>query len=592
MPTSGNDDARPEGDDHGPAAGAPTEPEYDFAAEFLAQFQDEPEDSDATPAADASTEASTEPRDPTREPGVITRSIPVVGASGYDQDDDDSDVIDDPSPEPPMRRRQRGSADGEDSPAPEPKSAASTPKATADVDPVSAPTPSARAGFTRTPGAARTPPPTDPDPASGPGPDPATGPGLDPASGPGLDPASGPAPDGPAAPGAPTLLRDLAAAGPIVPPAAAPGATPDDRGIDLLTPLHVSPQTPETRGAPSPTAGPAPRLRAGHKASQRATRAPQPRETAEPDGRRSFLTPERTEEPATKGWRGLLTRTGVRMPPSPEERAERDDMSTVSQHWPGPRTIAVVNGKGGSGKTPTTIMTAAVFARFGGAGVLAWDNNQTRGTLGWRTEQGPHDASLHDLLPETDRLLSTQAQSADLARYVHHQTRDRFDVLRSRPMLLADEQRIDSADVDRIHAVAAKYYRLIIMDSGNDESDPMWRRMIDLADLLVLSTTTRAEHAEAGALLLEALSERDERSARLVANSVAIVSQADTHAHTADIDGVVDGYRELSREVAAIPFDPGMAGGHLHYGALRPATQRAWLAATAAIARGIGPQHA
>src|SRR5690606_1793211 len=105
----------------------------------------------------------------------------------------------------------------------------------------------------------------------------------------------------------------------------------------------------------------------------------------------------------------------------------REDQAAVSQHWPGPRTIAVVNGKGGANKTPTTILTSAVFARYGGAGVLAWDNNQTRGTLGWRTEQGPHDATLHDLLPETERLLSTNAQSAELARYVHHQTRDRYD---------------------------------------------------------------------------------------------------------------------------------------------------------------------
>jgi MinD-like ATPase involved in chromosome partitioning or flagellar assembly len=163
----------------------------------------------------------------------------------------------------------------------------------------------------------------------------------------------------------------------------------------------------------------------------------------------------------------------------------------------------VVNGKGGAGKTPTTVLLAAVFARHGGAGVLTWDNNQTRGTLGWRTEQG-REATLLDLLPQVDRLLSTGAQSADLAHFVHHQTRDRFDVLRSKPMALAHEQRVEPSDVDAIHAVAAKYYRLIFIDSGNDESDPMWLRMIDHTDQLVVATTTRDDHAEAGALLLEA----------------------------------------------------------------------------------------
>ena len=73
---------------------------------------------------------------------------------------------------------------------------------------------------------------------------------------------------------------------------------------------------------------------------------------------------------------------------------------------------------------------------------------------------------------------------------------------------LAHEQRVEPADVDAIHAVAAKYYRLIFIDSGNDESDPMWLRMIDHADQIVVATTTRDDHAEAGALLLEALAEQ------------------------------------------------------------------------------------
>ena len=303
--------------------------------------------------------------------------------------------------------------------------------------------------------------------------------------------------------------------------------------------------------------------------------------------RQSFLVREQIEEPATTGWRGWATRVGIRMSPSEAERAERDDALAVSQHWPGPRTIAIVNGKGGAGKTPSTVLLSAVFARYGGAGVLAWDNNQTRGTLGWRTEQGPHESTLLELLPQVDRLLSISAQSADLAHYVHHQTRDRFDVLRSKPMALAQEQRVEPEDVDAIHAVASKYYRLIFIDSGNDESDPMWRRMIDHADQLVVATTTRDDHAEAGALLLEALADRDERSARLASNAVVIVSQADPKATPADMQRVATGYRDLSREAVTIPFDPAMVDGVLHYGALRPTTQRAWLGAAAAVARGL-----
>ncbi|SDS71517.1 LAGLIDADG family homing endonuclease [Microlunatus soli] len=237
--------------------------------------------------------------------------------------------------------------------------------------------------------------------------------------------------------------------------------------------------------------------------------------------------------------------------------------------------------------TPTTILLSAVFALFGGAGVAAWDNNQTRGTLGWRTEQGGHEATLLDLLPEVPRLLSTGAQAADLAHFVHHQTRDRFDVLRSQPMVLAHEQRIEPRDVDAIHSVLGKYYRLIFIDSGNDESDPMWLRMIDHADQLVVATTTRNDHAEAGALLLEALASRDERSARLAQQSVAVITQADSNAAANDVRRVRSGYQALTRATVPIPFDPGMVDGQLQFALLKAETQRAWLAAGAAVANGL-----
>jgi MinD-like ATPase involved in chromosome partitioning or flagellar assembly len=305
------------------------------------------------------------------------------------------------------------------------------------------------------------------------------------------------------------------------------------------------------------------------------------------EARESFLTHQQDEDPATRGFRGMLTRIGIRVGPSESERAERADERAVSQHWPGPRTISVVNGKGGAGKTPSTVLLAAVFAQFGGAGVVTWDNNQTRGTLGWRTEQGPHESTLLDLLPQTDRLLGPSAQAADLARYVHHQTRDRFDVLRSKPIAMANEQRIEPQDVDAIHSVLSKYYRMILIDSGNDESDPMWQRMIDLTDQLVVATTTRDDHAEAGALLLEALATRDGRSAYLAQQAVVVVSQADQKEPASELEKVADGYRSLAREVVTIPFDPAMVDGHLRYGALRTDTRRAWLAGGAAVAGGL-----
>ncbi|MCP2266672.1 ATPase [Promicromonospora thailandica] len=409
-----------------------------------------------------------------------------------------------------------------------------------------------------------------PGPGGAPGtftPEPAVG------TGPGIEPGPAAA-DGPRAAGQqplPDFTPDpVPDAGPGPAPSSAAAAPLDPAPLDSVPgPAGPVDTVPGSTGAPS--------------SDTRSGEGPRSRREV----RESFLTHQQDEEPATRGFRGVLTRIGIRVGPSEDERAERADERAVSQHWPGPRTISMVNGKGGAGKTPSTVLLAAVFAQFGGAGVVTWDNNQTRGTLGWRTEQGPHESTLLDLLPQTDRLLGPSAQAADLARYVHHQTRDRYDVLRSKPIAMANEQRIEPQDVDAIHAVLSKYYRMILIDSGNDESDPMWQRMIDLTDQLVVATTTRDDHAEAGALLLEALATRDGRSAYLAQQAVVVVSQADQKEPPSELERVADGYRSLARAVVTIPFDPAMVDGHLRYGALRPDTRRAWLAAGAAVAGGL-----
>ncbi|MFT2693658.1 AAA family ATPase [Clavibacter zhangzhiyongii] len=340
----------------------------------------------------------------------------------------------------------------------------------------------------------------------------------------------------------------------------------------------ASPVSASSVAAASPVSAPAP--------------APAPAAPADPPltrraARQSFLTREEVEEPATQGMRGTMTRLGIRMSPSEAERREREWTRLVSQHWPGPRTVAVVNGKGGVGKTMSTICLASVFARHGGAGVLAWDNNQTRGTLGWSTEQGPHDASILDLLPQVDRLLGTGAQSADLAHFVHHQTRDRYDVLRSKPEVLATQQRFDDTTVDLIHAVAAKFYRLVLIDSGNDETDPMWLRAIERADQIVVPTIGEAKAAESAALLIEGLAERGGHFADLAERAVVVVSAHKHDLAPAELAKISDGFAPLARDVVTVPYDPALGADVLNYGALRASTQRAWLRAGAAVARGL-----
>ncbi|GAA3640701.1 hypothetical protein GCM10022200_25490 [Microbacterium awajiense] len=307
------------------------------------------------------------------------------------------------------------------------------------------------------------------------------------------------------------------------------------------------------------------------------------RRAPELPSRPSFIDTSSAVELKRGGWRAFFARLGFG--PSPVELRRRDDEREVSQQWAGCRTIAIANGKGGVGKTMTTAMLAAVFGRYGGGNVLAWDNNDTRGTLGWRTEPGRYDTTVKDLLPAASDLLAPGAGVSGIARYVHHQPIDRYDVLRSNPELLAVHQRILTAEFDLLMQVAARYYRVVIFDSGNDESAERWLRMVDSSNQLVLPTLATPESAESAALLLDALRERDERSRELADNAVVVVTEAEPNPRGAN--RIADGFSGHVRAVEHIPFDPALKSGALRLDNLRAPTRDAWIRVAAAAARGL-----
>lgn len=310
----------------------------------------------------------------------------------------------------------------------------------------------------------------------------------------------------------------------------------------------------------------------------------------------SFLVSAPVLEPATQGWRGALTRLGIRMNPSDEELSEREDIRTVSQHWPGPRTIAVVNRKGGANKTPTVVMLSAILARYSGAATVAWDNNESQGTLGWRTEKGSHDRSVLDLIDSSTELLSPSTNAAEIAKFVHHQTADKFDVLRSDENEESDHE-VTAEEVDIAHQVLTRYYRLVVMDSGNTARAANWRRMIDHTNQLVVPVTAIEDRAEAARLTLQTLESRGGHDAELARNAVVIVSESTDAKRSMSGDAlkrakdeaerIAKGFEPFVRTVVRIPYDPALVNGPIRYEALQPATQRAWLAAAAAVAAGF-----
>lgn len=396
--------------------------------------------------------------------------------------------------------------------------------------------------------------------------------------------------------------------------AEAPKTTPETVAPAIIDTLPTP--APEPAAPAEPTAVPAPAATTDNQpwpptpapanpASQTAAAAAEPPTAVvadeTPQTRRSlkdtsFLVSAPVLEPATQGWRGMLTRLGFRMDPSEEELTEREDIRTVSQHWPGPRTIAVVNRKGGANKTPTVVMLSAILARYSGAATVAWDNNESQGTLGWRTEKGSHDRSVLDLIDSSAELLSPATNAAEIAKFVHHQTADKFDVLRSDENEEGDHE-VTAEEVDIAHQVLTRYYRLVVMDSGNTARAANWRRMIDHTNQLVVPVTAIEDRAEAARLTLQTLESRGGHDAQLARNAVVIVSESTDAKRSMTGDAlkrakdeaqrIADGFEPFVRTVVRIPYDPALVNGPIRYEALQPATQRAWLAAAAAVAKGF-----
>ena len=410
----------------------------------------------------------------------------------------------------------------------------------------------------------------------------------------------------------PAVAATPSAAKPAATPAAKPAAPAAVAKPAAAKPVPAATKTPAT---PAPAAKPAPaktvpakpapaKAEPAKAAPAAASKAPAAKETPElslstAEGRRqafrelnpsegerdTFLRPEdETSFRAERGFRGFLSRMGFTMEPSAQEVEERTWRRTVGTRLNEPKTISVVNGKGGANKTPTAVLLSAVFGRNSGDPVLVWDNNGTRGTLGWRTLKGSHTHHSMDLLAAAEQLKETRVGDPSINSYVHYQPEDCYSVLRTDPTLLASEQHVNAADFDVLHEIVSRFFSLTIVDSGNDESAERWLRMIDHTDQLVIASTTVEEHAEAGALLLEALAKRGGRYEELAKNAVVIISQHQPQGNDEQLNRIAHGFRRLARQVVTVPYDAALVKGQIRFDGLRPATRRAWLHATAAVA--------
>jgi MinD-like ATPase involved in chromosome partitioning or flagellar assembly len=293
--------------------------------------------------------------------------------------------------------------------------------------------------------------------------------------------------------------------------------------------------------------------------------------------------------PATWGWRGKVRKwSGGAIAPKmgPAETRYEHDRRAIQRDFEGPRTIAFLNPKGGAAKTTGVLAAGYTFGTVRGGGVVAWDNNETRGTLGIRGTRSTHRNTTRELLEDLGRFSDVyQSRIGDLGAFVRSQGDAHFDVLASdeRPDVTG---MIHAGDFHAVHKLLERFYRVILIDTGNNMRAENWLAAADAADLLVVTSTVREDTGYSGLWMLDAL--QDAGYQNLKYKTVTVLSDPSSTVDGKLAADLVDVYQQRTRGVYRVPYDPALvAGSVLPYNQLSHGTRMSWLRACAGMASAL-----
>ena len=371
------------------------------------------------------------------------------------------------------------------------------------------------------------------------------------------------------------------------PPSAAPELhRPADHYVYRPAPDATAPSQ-EPPGAEGPSQRPVPPFpHPGPDGGQHAAPdVPATPPTAEEFAARRAHRP-RPPEP-TMGMPALVRRLSFGMVSPALSRREidyRDAVAKVRRNFGGLRQVTVVNPKGGAGKTVAVLMTAMTFGQNRGGYVLAWDNNETQGTLGMRSQQDYHVHTVRDVLRALPSFQSSHGKVGDLTPYVRSQGEAMFDVLASDESATAGEMLTAQAFV-HIREVVSRFYKLIVVDTGNNVRAENWQAAIDATDQLVITMSARGDSAETAARMLDHLDQTGRHE--LVKRAVTVVAMAASRKDV-DLPAIQRHFAARTRSVLLAPYERLLDSGEpIRYGELSQRNRNAWLRIAASIAEGL-----
>jgi MinD-like ATPase involved in chromosome partitioning or flagellar assembly len=262
-------------------------------------------------------------------------------------------------------------------------------------------------------------------------------------------------------------------------------------------------------------------------------------------------------------------------------------IATIRRDLGGSKVIAFANPKGGVHKTTATVLAAATIGSARGRGVVAWDDNELRGTLGLRAGSARHARTIRHLVTELAEveMYTGAALSERLDDFLRHASDGSYDVL-------AGEEdsrfawKLDPQTVRRVLDLLTRTHEVICVDTGNNVESANWQTIMQSADQLVITTVPREDSAFTADWMMDLLIEAGLHE--LVENAVTLLSLP-TPRPSPMVNDLARHFATRTRAVSVVPYDPSLeAGASIEYSALAPATRQAWLDAATAIMASLG----
>lgn len=374
------------------------------------------------------------------------------------------------------------------------------------------------------------------------------------------------------------LGRDAIAG--YLPGAATPGraAVPEDGyqyDYQPEYPQRYQPAPAEARDAFAPGGG-------AHRANYSGSGELVPRRSAAPLAKERVLLDKtdarRMTVPAERGWRaGLHKVTHINIGPGKDEQYEISLKDRTAKPVRQTFTVAVINLKGGVGKTVTSKLLGSTLASIRGDKVIAVDLDNDSGNLTERNGRET-DLSLLDLVAD-----NSVSRYLDVRAHTSSDTVSRLEVL-GQPDFATSPRGIEPADFDKALKLLREYYSMVVFDCGTGLSSPLLQAALHDSSAVVIVTNASIDALQDTDQTLEWL--RNNGYHTLMDNLVLVINHTDPSRPNVVVSKVKEQFsRKIPLErIFITPFDRHIHGGReINLKLLSKRTRRVSLEIAAAV---------